>query len=419
MDQHALGRVGAEAARTEIENAFVVQLADGRAVRAFHVIGINLELRLGVGGRVVGQQQIFVGLLGVGFLGDFAHQNAAVENPLGLVIKDAVEIFVAGAMRFRVFHDHVMIGELFAAREVQPVQHALEAFAGEFYADVIARKPGAERKGMHAGVAGATEFTGNGRHVKRVQRLILQFDVLDHRVITGHNFRDRVGEVRHVGRTQIAFHHRQLGVRLGNDQIARQNYLAVFAGGGNINQFHRFGDFLALRHKDKRAVREERLVESGKGVAGRLGILAQMLFNQRGIRGNGRGQIFNPHAAGHRLDAGELRAKITVHKHQAMARQLGKNGFFQGLGFRAVHGHGSGHLEGELGNGRHVRIAPVLVAQGGKAELGKPGDARLADGQEPLRLGGGFHRAELFNNRFDCVTGIFWRHNLHLRNQLS
>ena len=386
-------------------------------MRAFHVIGINLELRLGVGGRVVGQQQIFVGLLGVGFLGDFAHQNAAVENPLGLVIKDAVEIFVAGAMRFRVLHDHVMVGELFAAREVQAVQHALEAFAGEFHADVIARKPGAERKGMHAGMAGAAEFTGNGRHVKRVQRFILQFDMLNHRVVAGHNFRDRVGEVRHVGRAQIAFHHRQLGVRLGNDQIARQDHLTILLGGGDVNQFHGFGDFLALRHKDKRAVGEECLVQRRKGVAGRLGILAQMLLNERGVRGDGGGQIFNPHAAGHGLDAGKLGAKIAVHKHQAMARHFGKNGFFEDFGFRAVHHHGIGHLEFQFRNGRHIGVAPVFIAQRRKAELGKPGDARLADRQEPLRLDGGFHRAELFNNRFDCVTGIFLRHNL--QNQLG
>ena len=73
------------------------------------------------------------------------HEDAAVEDALRFVVEDAVEILVAGAMRLGVLDDHVVIGELFAAREVKAVENALQALAGEVGVDVVARKLRAER----------------------------------------------------------------------------------------------------------------------------------------------------------------------------------------------------------------------------------------------------------------------------------
>src|SRR5579872_2775328 len=42
-----------DAARLQIEQRFVVQLSDGRAVRAAHIIGENLQFGLGIDHRVV------------------------------------------------------------------------------------------------------------------------------------------------------------------------------------------------------------------------------------------------------------------------------------------------------------------------------------------------------------------------------
>ena len=111
----------------------------GRAVRAFHVVGVNLQLRLGVRRRVVGKQQIFVGLLGVGFLRRRVHINPAVENAPRFVVQNPVEILVAGAMRLRVFHNHVMVRQLLAARQIQAVEDALQTFARQVGANIIAR----------------------------------------------------------------------------------------------------------------------------------------------------------------------------------------------------------------------------------------------------------------------------------------
>ena len=69
-----------EAARAQVEDRVLVELADRRAVRALHVVGEDLELRLGVDRRVVGQQQRPVGLLGVGLLRVVPDDDLAVED---------------------------------------------------------------------------------------------------------------------------------------------------------------------------------------------------------------------------------------------------------------------------------------------------------------------------------------------------
>ena len=92
------------------------------------------------------------------FCAIWLHEDAAVEDALRFVVEDAVEIFVAGAMRLGVLDDHVVVGQLFAAREVKAVEDALQAFAGEVGADVVARKLRAERERVDVHVAGAAEL---------------------------------------------------------------------------------------------------------------------------------------------------------------------------------------------------------------------------------------------------------------------
>ena len=91
VNQHLFRCVQTHAARTEIKNALAVQLADGRAVRAFHIVRINLQLRLGIGRGVVGKEQVFIRLLGIGLLGQLADENAAMKHAFGFIIENAIK----------------------------------------------------------------------------------------------------------------------------------------------------------------------------------------------------------------------------------------------------------------------------------------------------------------------------------------
>mgnify|MGYP001601567081 CR=1 FL=1 len=79
--QQAPGGVERDAARLQVKQLRRIQLADGRAMGTLHVVGKDFELRLGIDGRVIRQQQYLVGLLGVGLLGVFANKDLAVETP--------------------------------------------------------------------------------------------------------------------------------------------------------------------------------------------------------------------------------------------------------------------------------------------------------------------------------------------------
>ena len=81
-------------------------------MRALDVVGEDLELRLGVDGRVVGQQQRLVRLLGVGLLGVLADEDLAVEDAVALAVEDALVQLVAGAVRLRVVDDGVVVDVL-------------------------------------------------------------------------------------------------------------------------------------------------------------------------------------------------------------------------------------------------------------------------------------------------------------------
>src|ERR1051326_9586857 len=112
VDQEAARLVLADAAGPQIEERLGVQLADGGAVGAAHVVGENLQLGFGIDDRVVGEDQVLVGLLGIGLLGVLADNDAAVENRVGFAVQNPLVEFVAGAVRLGMIDDGVVVGEI-------------------------------------------------------------------------------------------------------------------------------------------------------------------------------------------------------------------------------------------------------------------------------------------------------------------
>ena len=99
--------------------------------------------------RVVGQHEVAVGLLGVGFLRVLADENFPVENAVGAVGQDAVIELVAFAMRLGVVHDGVMIDQLLVPPQIKSVQDGFRPFAVEQRLDLVAgeARPGGDGMG--------------------------------------------------------------------------------------------------------------------------------------------------------------------------------------------------------------------------------------------------------------------------------
>jgi len=82
-------------------------------MRTFHIIGINLQLRLGIHMRIVRNTKIVVTLISSGFLRSFFHQNPSAENACRLFLQDILKQFVAGAVRHGMIEKGKIVGMLF------------------------------------------------------------------------------------------------------------------------------------------------------------------------------------------------------------------------------------------------------------------------------------------------------------------
>src|SRR5579883_1774592 len=126
-----------DAARLQIEDRILFHLTDGGAVRTLYVVGVDFKLRLGVNLRVIAEQQVPVGLLGVGLLRIFVDDDTPVEDTVRLLVENAVVKLTAGAVRFRVLDQHVVVEVLMAAADEEPVDEALAALARQYGMHIV------------------------------------------------------------------------------------------------------------------------------------------------------------------------------------------------------------------------------------------------------------------------------------------
>src|SRR5260370_17918893 len=69
-----------DAARLQVEDGLLIELANRRPVRATNIVGVNLQLRFGMDGGVFGKNEIPVCLLGVSLLRVRTNHHLPVKN---------------------------------------------------------------------------------------------------------------------------------------------------------------------------------------------------------------------------------------------------------------------------------------------------------------------------------------------------
>ena len=170
-EQQAARRFFVDAAGAQVEERVFLDLADGGAVRAFHVVGVNFELRLGVDLRAVGKQQVAIGLLGVGLLRVLVHDDAAMENAVRAAVQNAVVELAAAAVRAGVLDQHVVIEVLLSAADEQAVDQAFAAFAGENRMNVVAHDRAAQQHGVRRDVRASSLLDAQRGDIERARCL--------------------------------------------------------------------------------------------------------------------------------------------------------------------------------------------------------------------------------------------------------
>src|SRR5688572_7966190 len=133
------------AARAQIEDEVLVQIAGGRAVSADYVVGIDFELRLGVELGSRRKQQSVARLLAIGLLGVPPDHHLALEHAAGLVVHDALEHFAAQAIRNAVIDDETGVTMLPAAQQIGPGELRIGVLAVESYKALLTSGGGAPR----------------------------------------------------------------------------------------------------------------------------------------------------------------------------------------------------------------------------------------------------------------------------------
>src|SRR5205085_11971168 len=113
-----------QSATQEIEQLFLFELPDGRAVRTFHIVGENLKLWLCIYARLCREQQVLVRLLRVRLLRIAVDEDLAVEASARLAIKDALIKLAACALRSVVMNERVRVRMLTSAAEIETINRA-------------------------------------------------------------------------------------------------------------------------------------------------------------------------------------------------------------------------------------------------------------------------------------------------------
>ncbi len=135
-----------EPARAQVEQRRCVELPHGRAVAAFDVVGVDLELRLGIDLGFFRQQQVVVGLVRIGAVGALVDDGLAVPDAAALAVQDAAVLLPRRGRAHAMIDARVVIDVLGVAGEVETVKGHLGAGHGDIDVQVIAHQAAAEIK---------------------------------------------------------------------------------------------------------------------------------------------------------------------------------------------------------------------------------------------------------------------------------
>src|SRR5450759_5155103 len=117
-----------DAARLQVEDGLLIELANRRPVRATNIVGVNLQLRFGMDGGVFGKNEIPVCLLGVSLLRARTNDDLPVKNRGGYSAEDALIQLMARAMGLRMIDRRVIVDMLAAGRQIKAIDGSFRSF---------------------------------------------------------------------------------------------------------------------------------------------------------------------------------------------------------------------------------------------------------------------------------------------------
>ena len=238
MGQHTPGCRPVNATRNDIEKGCLVQLADGRTMSAFHIVGVDLELGFGIDLGVGGEQQVLVALRRVGFLRTRLHHDSAMKHRVATVTEHAFVTLAAGALG-RVMRNMGVVVDMTAPEsKVDPVKARVSPLSIQIDPGIIAYPC------LSHGYRRRFEFCGFGQtgkqaaHVEGAFSLILHTAEIQRRVFFQNDFGKCITERPLLTEREMTLDDIRLAALPEYHQITRQAQEALPAAPRNKQQFN-------------------------------------------------------------------------------------------------------------------------------------------------------------------------------------
>ena len=155
-----------DAARLQVEDRLLIELANRRPVRATNIVGVNLQLRFGMDGGVFGKNEIPVCLLGVSLLRVRTNDDLPIKNRGGCSTENAFIQLMARAMGLRMIDRRVIVDMLAAGRQVKAIDGSFRSFREDGIDVVPYQAAAAERNGMRREIRVAADLDLEGSYVE-------------------------------------------------------------------------------------------------------------------------------------------------------------------------------------------------------------------------------------------------------------
>ncbi len=364
-----------QAARAQVEEGGLVELAHGRAVGALHVLGVDLELGLGVDLGLRRQEQVVIRLLRVRAVRAGVHQRLAVEHTARAPVQDAAVFLGAPGRAHAVIHAGVIVDVLASVGEVKAVQRDGGAGPADVRRDVVANQPAAEVDGGMLETRVAREG-----HVQAPDLVVLAGAFLDPQPAQAGTRREgdvdeHVRELRVRADGSVHFDDRGPGVRAGIDH--------------DVRQADRIRVRRIVEHEDAEGPFEHRAGREAHGerVAPQRRVEERECVGVRQCRRHFGRRARRDARLCQRLERGGLDPAIRDDDPMGIDRAGCRGGKLPGGRrrpgrLRYARGRRLQPAVAHLDRGSEIGVLPLLLAGRGEARFAEAGKRRLAGGRE-------------------------------------
>ena len=236
---------------------------------AADIVGVDFQLRLGVGFGVGAEHKVPVELIGIGELGFGFDEDFSVEDGAGVIGKDALVKLTADAVGVVVMDEGVIVGVLVFSDGIKAIEASEDIGSVKSDREVVSCDSGAEveAKGFESGGDGLAD--AGVVDVEGLEAVELGLDVCQVCIFGEEDICKGVVEVAEVGRcADEGFENRCRSCGADGDDVSGECHDVRLLTGEDVKQVNGLLAGGVIVEVDIGAVTEEGGIETGEGVFG-------------------------------------------------------------------------------------------------------------------------------------------------------